>query len=306
MNPFVCMKRYIIENQLVLARQFVDDDPEKSVECYQVVMEQAPELMTEGDFLTLGFAYEDMDLLDKAEKTYQNLSREFPESYRAHYALGVVYEEMEELRKAELAYLKAIELKADFVEAKFFLAGVYDDLEDEAKAEKYYRLTIELDENHFFGWLNLGSIYEGQGKDDKAEECFKKALSIDEHFMAYFNLGVVATKRKDYELAIVQYEKSIELNGEYGYSYLNLSLVYKAREQYLQGVKVLNRGIEATGNVSYLYYHRACFYVRLGLHDKAMTDVKKALELHPNFRNYMPTDDELAPIHDEIQELLED
>ncbi len=286
-----------------MARQLSDADPVKARECFRKVMATATHLMTEEDFLTYGFACEDDDDFQVAKKVYESLTLEFPQSFRGFYALGVVNEELENLEEAELAYLKAIELKEDFVEAYFFLAGVYDDMDQDKKAESNYLKTVELEDDHFFGWLNLGSIYEGQNKNEKAKACFEKALSIEEHYMAYFNLGVVASKNKTYEEAIVLYEKSIGLNPEYGYAYLNLALVYKAKDQYLQGIKVLNRGIQETEDVSYLFYHRACFYVHLGITDKAMKDVKEAIRLHPGFEKYMLKDKELSLIHDLIKKL---
>ena len=45
------MKNYSIENQLVLGRQFLEEDINRSVKYYEAVFSQKPELMTEEDLL---------------------------------------------------------------------------------------------------------------------------------------------------------------------------------------------------------------------------------------------------------------
>ena len=298
------MKDYSIENQLVLARKFIEEDLNRAVACYEIVFSQKPDLMTEDDFIDLALAYEDLNEIEKGFNVYQALLDSFPESDRGYYGLGVLSEELEKPEEAIKFYQKAIDKNPDYFEAYFYMAGVYDDLDKSLEAIKNYKIALELNPQHYYTNLNLGSIYESLHDDDIAYDYFMKALDIDYHFMALFNLGVLAKKAQRLDLAIEYYEDCIRLNPEYGYGYLNWSLIYKDKNQIEQAIEILTIGIEATENMSYLYYHRACNYALLGDKDKCISDLQVALKLYPNFDKYMVKDEDLTSVQAEVNNLI--
>lgn len=299
------MKEYSIENQLVLARKFIEEDMNRAVACYEIVFNEKPELMTEDDFIDLALAYEDLNEIEKGFKVYEGLLSSFPESDRGYYGLGVLSEELDKAEDAIVFYQKAIELNNEYFEAYFYMAGVYDDIENSQEAIKNYKIALELNPEHYYTNLNLGSMYESLDEDDIAYDYFMKALDIDYHFMALFNLGVLAKKAKHLDKAIEYYEDCLRLNPEYGYGYLNWSLIYKDKNQIDDAIRILTKGIEATGQVSYLYYHRGCNYALLHEKEKCVKDLQIALKLYPDFDKYMVSDEDLIEVQPEVNNLIQ-
>jgi tetratricopeptide (TPR) repeat protein len=109
------MKKYSIENKLVLARKFIEEDISRAVSYYDIVFNQKPELMTEEDFIDLALAYEDLNQLEKGVQVYLALLESFPESDRGYYGLGVLSEELDQPEEAILHYAKAIDKNDKFL-----------------------------------------------------------------------------------------------------------------------------------------------------------------------------------------------
>lgn len=299
------MKEYSIENQLVLARKFIEEDIDRAVSCFEIVFKEKPELMTEDDFIDLALAYEDLNEIEKGFNVYKGLLESFPESDRGYYGLGVLSEELDKPEDAITFYKQAIDKNDKYFEAYFYMAGVYDDIDNSDEAIKNYKLALDLNPNHYYTNLNLGSMYEGLNEDDLAYDYFMKALDIDYHFMALFNLGVLAKKAKHPDKAIEYYEECTRLNPEYGYGYLNWSLIYKDQDQFDKAIEILTMGIDVIGNVSYLYYHRGCNYALLRQKEKCVQDLQVALKLYPDFDKYMVTDEDLTEVQPEINNLIQ-
>lgn len=295
------MKKYAIENQLVLARKFIEEDLARGVGYYEIVFQNKPELMTEEDFIDLALAYEDLNDVPNGIKVYHGLIESFPHSDRGYYGLGVFYEEIKDIEKSIEHYIKAIELNNEFFEAYFYLAGVYDDQEETELAITNYEKALALNPNHYYTNLNLGSIYESLGEDEKGCVFFEKALKIEYHYMALFNLGVIAMKHQENEKAIDYYNECLTLNPNYGYAYLNLSLIYKQTFQYDKAIEVLSRGISETEDESYLYYHRGCNYALINNKEECVKDLQVALNLYPGFNRYIQEDEDLVDLKEELQ-----
>ena len=242
------MKNYSIENQLVLARKFIEEDIKRGLRCFEIVFNQKPELMTEDDFIDLALAYEDLNEIEKGFDIYLALLSSFPESDRGYYGLAILSEELNKPDDAIKYYAKAIEKNSKFFEAYFYMAGVYDDIDDNIAAIKYYKIALELNPNHYYTNLNIGSIYESLNEDEEAYKYFIKALDIDYHFMALYNLGVLAKKDNYKDKAIEYYEECLRLNSEYGYGYLNWSLIYKEDNKLDKAISILTRGIKNCDN----------------------------------------------------------
>ena len=298
------MKNYSFENKLVLARSFIDKDKKRALSYYEAVFKHKIDLMTEDDFIDLALAYQDFNEIEKSFGVYLALLESFPESDRAYYGLAVLSEDLNQAQEAIKYYLKAIEKNEKYFEAHFYVAGVYDDIKDNKSAIKYYKKALELKPNHYYANLNLGSIYESINEDDEAYVFFMKALEIDYHYMALFNLGVLASKDQHDEKAIEYYEECLRLNPVYAYAYLNWSLIYKNRDQMNKAIDILTQGIEATKSTSYLYYHRACNYALIQDKEKSIKDLKVALQLYPEFAGYMDSDEDLDFIRQDINEWL--
>lgn len=77
--------------------------------------------------------------------------------------------------------------------------------QDLVLAEKYLRSSIEQDDKNAETLVWLGRVCEKQAKMDEARTLFQKAVDLPNCTMvdAYFYLGVICEKQKDYKKAIL-------------------------------------------------------------------------------------------------------
>ena len=71
------------------------------------------------------------------------------------------------------------------------------------EAEGYLKRAVELDENLPDALVALGRVYEKKNEIDLAIECYEKAINQPvTNINAYFYLGVIHEKKKDYKKSI--------------------------------------------------------------------------------------------------------
>ena len=69
-----------------------------------------------------------------------------------------------------------------------------------------------------------------------------KALALDNsNFEALSNRGVGYAFKKNYDYAIIDFKKAIELNPQVAISYFHLALTYKALGKYCEGLENFER-----------------------------------------------------------------
>ena len=104
---------------------------------------------------------------------------------------------------------------------------------------------------------------------------------------AYNNRGVAWQRKGDYDRAITDYTKAIELNPRFAEAYYNRGNAYYSKGQYDQAISDCNKALELNPKLPAAYNNRgiACYYK--GEYDKAWDDVYKAqslgLQVHPEF-----------------------
>jgi len=119
----------------------------------------------------------------------------------------------------------------------------------------------------------------------------------------YVRQAFVYVEQGDYEQAIADYTKAIELDpgdaGVYyyrGFAYTDLGNYEKAIADYIkagnayrelgdyeQAVAAYTEAIELNPNYAVAYFYRGLAYVDLDKYDQAVTDYTKAIELDPNY-----------------------
>ncbi len=110
----------------------------------------------------------------------------------------------------------------------------------------------------------LGSNYQEQGNYDKAIENYTIALNKydKENTKALNNRGNSYSKNKEYDLAVKDYSKAIELDSEASDVYSNRGLTYSLKEEYELAFKDINKAIELNPSKSEFYVNRGLVYTQ--------------------------------------------
>lgn len=63
--------------------------------------------------------------------------------------------------------------------------------------------AVKIDETYPDALVALGKVYEKTGEIDQAITCYEKAIQLPEtNINAYFYLGIIFEKKKDYKKSI--------------------------------------------------------------------------------------------------------
>jgi len=91
------------------------------------------------------------------------------------------------------------------------------------------------------------------------------------------------SEKGDYDNAIANYNKAIELNPESSRAaiYYNRGIAYSKKNDFDRAIADYNKAIEINPNDAEIYFNRGGAYYRKGDIDKAISDTNKASEIDP-------------------------
>lgn len=100
---------------------------------------------------------------------------------------------------------------------------------------------------------------------------------------AYNNRGLAHFQNKDYNLALADFLKALELNPKYHHTYKNLGILYFKVRQHEKAIELYNRFIELFPFDSEIYLNRGHCHLELGNYSQAIKDYTKYISTTPNF-----------------------
>ena len=196
--------------------------------------------------LELYYYYKDIDR--ELAKKYLNKALAIDSSFLiAKIELAyIIYEE----GKIDLAInaLKNIIDKTSNSYANYLLGYIYLNIKNYSDAERYFKKSITI-EPFALSYIGLGYIYQYyKQNNDSATIFYNNALKIDStNSLPYFHLGVIFQKNKQYEEAIKNFNKVIEIKPDEK-SFQQIVYSYALMKDYENAKKMNNRSIEFFGH----------------------------------------------------------
>lgn len=97
----------------------------------------------------------------------------------------------------------------------------------------------------------------------------------------YASYGKSFIEKSEYEEAVKELSKAIELEPKFGTAYYNRSLAYMEMKEYEKAISDINKAIELSNNVFGFYNHRGLIFLFQKDYKKAVEDFNKSLTIEP-------------------------
>jgi len=161
--------------------------------------------------------------------------------------------------------------------------------------QKYHNISAKTVYNDLHGFIRIQDIhhkayeafYRGfsaadKGDFDKAIQNYDKAIELKPDYAeAYNNRGVAYGEKDDFDKAIQNYDKAIELKPDYAKAYNNRGVAYVEKRDFDKAIQNYDKAIELKPDYAEAYYNRGNVYSRKDDFDKAIQNYDKAIELNP-------------------------
>jgi tetratricopeptide (TPR) repeat protein len=95
----------------------------------------------------------------------------------------------------------------------------------------------------------------------------------------YLRRGIAYYNDSQYDQAISDFTKALEINPRDADAYSNRGSVYREKGQYEQAISDSNKALEINPNFGMAYYQRGRVYYLKGEYNKSWNDIKKTQDL---------------------------
>jgi superkiller protein 3 len=197
----------------------------------------------------LGDMYRMRGEYDRALSEYQQAVDLDPYTAANHYKLGITYQLLQRSQDAANSYQRTLRYEPNHLGANMNIGLVYIDLGQLDDAVKYTRRATEIDPESAVAFSNLGVALDAHGQYAEAEQAYRRSLEINpkqevtqinlatnllaqnktdegmqllrglaEHSDTAANrkrLGDALVRTDQSDLAIVQYEKALQMDPKF-------------------------------------------------------------------------------------------
>ncbi|NQT07283.1 MAG: tetratricopeptide repeat protein, partial [Candidatus Omnitrophica bacterium] len=156
----------------------------------------------------------------------------------------------------------------------------YVDARETQKIEEVRGLPKRKIEAAIYG--SRGKIHAEKREFDRAIENFNKAIELDpELTLAYSNRGVAYAGKSEFDNAFKDFNKAIELDPEVVIAYVARGSTYVKIAGFDKAIENFTKALELDPVFFSVYVDRGKVYVKIGEFDKAIEDFTRAIELNP-------------------------
>lgn len=167
------------------------------------------------------------------------------------YFKGIKYYSGKNYQKALNNFEQAAKLNPYDGRILYSLGSTYYYLNNYSKAEEILKRAVNYikDKNLF---INLGMSYMKLGNQKEAEEQLLQAVYIDSQFIgAYLNLAHLYSGQQNYDQAIANWLKALEINPDYSERYkilYNLGLMYQRKKMSYKALFYFRQALDSAPN----------------------------------------------------------
>lgn len=205
-----------------------------------------------------------------------------PDNWESYLYLGLAYEGLENYEQA-IFYLKRATVSNQYLSEAYWIMGrIYIKLGNYGLALKNYEKAVEISPNNTRYLNSLAKLYYILEKNTQAIRTLQLAIDINPNSKwSYFYLGQCLEKEYNFDLAIEQYEKSINIDPQFTEAKLALAKLYQMNGNSKRAIEILEE-LAIDNNDTEVYLNLAQMYYSTANYIKAKEITQKIIDLNPN------------------------
>ena len=235
------------------------DNSKKSLEDYDNAISLFPEstwaLNNKATLL------DDLERYDEALEIYSHIIEIDSSYWRAYYNRAEIYYTLEDYEKAIYFYEKSLKIEED-IDCKIAIPKCFLELKDTSSALTFIdSIFVDTDLDSLLIYQSRLQFYVNDLKDyDRALLDVNNILLLVPSSENYASRGMIYTLKKDFELALLDFEKSIHLGPENRSPYYFRAKMFGIQKKYEEQRNDLLSSIEMDPEDPEGYYYLALTY----------------------------------------------
>lgn len=139
-------------------------------------------------------------------------------------------------------------------------------------------------DNEAIQHYNDGVNHEATGQPDLALADYNQSIQINPNYAnAYNNRGLIYYDKTEYDLALADFNQAITLAPTDNAGYNNRGLVYLQKKEFDLALADFDQAIQRDLNNAMSYSNRGLVYVNKNEYDLALSDLNQAIKLDPSY-----------------------
>ncbi len=156
------------------------------------------------------------------------------------------------------------------------------------QAQVFLGQAVKDDPDSAEALYGLGSCYLQRQKTNEARACFQRTLKLQASYPGtlpncWNNLGILAAREGNYDLAIENFQRALQIDSQHSIALLNLASAYRQKKDWPKAKSALERALALNPDDAEANYGLGIVYAQLNDTDRAYDYLEKAVTLRPAY-----------------------
>ena len=152
------------------------------------------------------------------------------------------------------------------------------------EAENLYKSILESSSNNFEVIHYIGIVKIQLKQFEEAIVWFNRAISINPNNHSVFNnLGVCYRELKKYNEALNNFKIALNIKPDYAEAYNNLAIIYRSLENYNEAIENYHKAIKLKPDYAEAYNNLGIVYLKIKEFEKSKHNLDQATKLKPDY-----------------------
>lgn len=219
---------------------------------------------------------------DKARDYLRDLLTIDNKDLRAYYLLANIESRTGQREAALNVYQELLAVDSKQLEALYMSGILQMDLGDMVAAEQTVsKLSATFPKQPAANRLK-GMLLYRQGKFEEAVVPLQSALKTEQHPLSFFFLGLTYFSLEQYEQALSQFQKSLDITPDFERARLLVAMTLLKQKRIDDAVLEVKRVLEKNPDNAYAHNILGSSYLATGKYDEGMEELQIATDLNPS------------------------